>query len=574
MSGSVISRRCARLLVLSVFVFSCQSNPDPADLVISGGKIYTVNKDQPIADAVAVIGDSIVYVGSREKVDAYIGKNTKVIDLKGRTMIPGLIEGHGHLMGLGYNEFNLDLMNTTSYEQIVAEVKRAVGRSSPGQWIIGRGWHQDKWVEKPDRVIKGFPTHDLLSSVSPNNPVYLTHASGHVGLANAKAMELAGVYKIAPEKKKAGTMDSGEIILDPQGNPTGIFNEQAQGLITRIIPQNSKERNTEALAQAISACQKNGITSFHDAGVPQEFIDLYQEFKANGRLGVRLYVMIDGSDRGMFYRWIKSGPAIDHTHWLTVRSIKLVCDGALGSRGAWLLDPYSDRPGHFGHETMSMDTVLKTSVLALQHDFQVCSHAIGDRANREVLDQYEKAMQSTGIALADHRFRIEHAQHLSPQDIPRFAGLGVTPSMQAIHLSSDRPWAIDRLGEKRIREGAYVWQDLLQTGVRIINGTDTPVEPINPIACFYAAVTRRTLAGDPPGGFEPKQKMTREQALRSYTLDAAYGAFEDKIKGSVEVGKLADFVILSQDIMTIDENDILSTQVVVTILDGEVVFQR
>jgi predicted amidohydrolase YtcJ len=287
-----------------------------------------------------------------------------------------------------------------------------------------------------------------------------------------------------------------------------------------------------------------------------------------------MYAMLTGWDKELLNEWYEKGPEIDSAHLFTIRSIKLNCDGALGSRGAWLLKEYTDQPGHFGHETLPMSFVSTTSTKGLENGFQVCSHAIGDRANQEILDRYEKAMNENPEKTTDHRFRIEHAQHLHPDDIPRFAELGVIPAMQAVHMSSDRPWAIDRLGEKRIKEGAYMWQALLQSGVPIVNGTDVPVEPIDPLASFYASVSRKTLEGTPEGGYEPEQKMTREQALKSYTLDAAFGAFEEDIKGSIEVGKLADFTIFDKDIMSIPENEILETAVSITIFDGRVVYEK
>jgi predicted amidohydrolase YtcJ len=296
--------------------------------------------------------------------------------------------------------------------------------------------------------------------------------------------------------------------------------------------------------------------------------------KAAGKMGVRMYAMLTGWDEELLQEWYVNGPMVDPDHLLTIRSIKLNCDGALGSRGAWLLEEYTDRPGHFGHETLPMSYVKETALKGLQHGFQVCSHAIGDRANREILDRYEAAFTELPELSDNHRFRIEHAQHLHPEDIPRFAQLGVIPAMQAIHLSSDRPWAIDRLGEQRIKEGAYMWQALLQSGIPVVNGTDVPVEPLDPIASFYASVSRKTLKGTPEEGYEPAQKMTREQALRSYTLDAAYGAFEEGIKGSITPGKLADFTVFSQDLMTVPEAELLNTEVVMTIFDGEVVYQK
>jgi hypothetical protein len=477
------------------------------------------------------------------------------------------------MMGVGYNELNLDLMDVRSYDELVERVRQAASKAQPGQWILGRGWHQDKWDVKPNRMIKGFQTHHKLSEVTPDNPVFLRHASGHAAMANAKAMEIAGVNPLSKEKTERENVEGGEIIVDEQGNPTGIFNERAMSLIARHIPEDNEERDRQALELAIQACWRNGITGFHDAGASREIIALYRSFRNEGKLGVRLYVMLTGWDRELVHEWMKRGIEVDTANWLTIRSIKLNCDGALGSRGAWLLEPYSDRPDTYGMATLSMDTVLATARAALKSGFQVCSHAIGDRANREILDRYELAFNENP-RVNNHRFRIEHAQHLHPADIPRFGKLGVIPAMQAIHMASDRPWAIERLGEKRIKEGAYMWQSLLKSGAVIVNGTDAPVEPLNPIPSFYASVTRKTLKGQPEQGYEPEEKMTRQQALRSYTLDAAYGAFEEKIKGSIEKGKLADFTVFSTDIMTVTESELLQTEVVMTIIGGRVVYKK
>lgn len=542
-------------------------------MIIFGGTIYTVTDKQPVVEAVVVRGDKIEFAGTEQDALRWKGESTQMIDLQGKVMTPGFIEGHGHLMGVGYNELNLDLMEVKSYDELVVRVRDAVAKAQPGQWILGRGWHQDKWDVKPDRMVKGFQTHQKLSEATPNNPVFLRHASGHAAMANAKAMEIAGVNQLSKEKAGKGNIEGGEIIVDELGNPTGIFNERAMSLIARHVPEDNEERDRQALELAIQACWRNGITGFHDAGTSRENIDLYRSFRDEGKLGVRVYVMLTGWDRELVHEWMKKGPEVDAANWLTIRSIKLNCDGALGSRGAWLIEPYSDRPDFYGMATLSMDTVLATSKGALKSGFQVCSHAIGDRANREILDRYETAFEENP-EIRDHRFRIEHAQHLHPNDIPRFGKLGVIPALQAIHMSSDRPWAIDRLGEKRIKEGAYMWQSLLKTGAVIVNGTDAPVEPLNPIPSFYASVTRKTLKGEPEGGFEPEEKMTREQALRSYTLDAAYGAFEENIKGSIEVGKLADFTIFSADIMNAPENEILGTEVMMTIVGGKVVYQK
>lgn len=555
------------------FFISCGPSVQPADKVILGGTIYTVDETQPTVEAVVINGNIIEFAGKETEARKYIGERTEVIDLEGKTMTPGFIEGHGHFMGVGYNELNLDLMYVTSYEELVAKVKEAVDKAQPGQWILGRGWHQDKWDTKPDKMIKGFQTHHLLSEVSPNNPVFLRHASGHAALANAKAMEVAGVNQLSVETLKESSEEGGEIIRDEMGNPTGIFNERAMGIISKHIPQDDESRDSQALSLAIQACWRNGITSFHDAGASRENIELFNQFKNDGKLGVRLYVMLTGWDRDLVYEWFKKGPVVDPDNLLTIRSVKLNCDGALGSRGAWLLEPYTDRNDFYGMATFPMDSVLSVSRTALKSGFQVCAHAIGDRANQEILNRYEQAInENPGVK--DHRFRIEHAQHLHPNDIPRFGKLGVIPAMQAIHMSSDRPWAIERLGEKRIKEGAYMWQSLLKSGAVIVNGTDAPVEPLNPIPSFYASVTRKTLKGEPEGGYEPEEKMTRAQALRSYTLDAAYGAFEENIKGSIEKGKLADLVVFTENIMEAEEMDILKAEVAMTIVDGKVVYKK
>ncbi|MEN8886455.1 MAG: amidohydrolase [Winogradskyella sp.] len=560
-------------IIMLFSVLGCSNTEkEYATLLIYGGTIYTVDSNTDTVEAVATKDDKIIFTGSLADAQVYKNENTKLIDLKGKTMTPGLIEGHGHFMGLGYNELNLDLMNTTSYQAIVDAVAERVKMAKPGEWITGRGWHQSKWDSMPNETVHGFQTHHLLSEVSPNNPVYLRHASGHAGFANAKAMEISGLTALSIDGTKAYDVEGGEILVDAAGRPTGVFNERAQGLITQHIPDKTEETDIKAFELAVATCHKNGITSFHDAGIGRETIALFEKMKADGKMKTRIYAMLTGWEEDLLNDWFKKGPMIDPDHLMTIRSVKLNCDGALGSRGAWLLEPYTDRPDHFGHETLPMEFVQKTALNGLKHGFQVCAHAIGDRANREILDRYEAAFKALPNATLDHRYRIEHAQHLHPEDIPRFAALKVIPAMQAVHMSSDRPWAIDRLGEKRIKEGAYMWQDLLQSGVPIVNGTDVPVEPINPIASFYASVSRKTLKGLPEGGYEPAQKMTRAQALKSYTLDAAYGAFEEDIKGSITVGKLADFTIYDQDLMSVDENKILKTKIIMTIFNGEVVY--
>jgi predicted amidohydrolase YtcJ len=559
------------LSILSLSLFACKSSPDtPADVVFLDGIVYTVDEANPKAEAVAVKDGMILAVGTSAEIREYIGDATEVIELQGKTMTPGLIESHAHLMGIGYNKLEIDLMYVKTYDELVAKVAEAAANAKPGDWITGRGWHQDKWIEMPEQTVQGFPTHHALSEATPNNPVYLSHASGHASFVNEKALELAGISNLKGERPK--TVEGGEILVDDLGNPTGILSERASGLVSRLIPAETPERAAEALTLALKELNEKGITSFHDAGSGQSTIDLIQKFKDEGKLTVRQYVMLTGTQPALLDEWYQRGPMIDTAdHMLTVRSIKLNCDGALGSRGAWLLEDYSDRPGHRGHETLPMSVVSEVSQKAIPAGFQVCSHAIGDRANQEILDRYEAAFAKYPDS-KNLRFRIEHAQHIHPDDIPRFGQLGVIAAMQAIHLSSDRPWAIDRLGEKRIIDGAYMWQKLIQTGAVVTNGTDAPVEPVDPIPSFYASVTRKTLQGLPEGGYEGDQKMTREQALKSYTLDGAFAEFAEDFKGSIEVGKAADFTIFDKNIMEIPEEEILQTKVKMTVVGGKVVF--
>ena len=549
------------ILLAALFLFGCTS--EKADMVINNGIIYTMDDFYPLAEAVAIRDGKIIAVGSEYAVGSYIGSETKILDLNGKTMVPGLIEGHGHFMGLGYAKMRLDLSTVNNYDELVDMVADAVIDAEPGEWILGRGWHQSKWDPEPVPLVKGFQTHEKLSKVSPDNPVWLTHASGHAAFGNAKAMEIAGVT--AETEFGFG----GEIIKDLQGNPTGVFNERAQGLISKHVEFEGEESSQRALELAVKACLENGITSFQDAGSGSSSIQAYRDGLSADALRVRLYVMLSSRDPELLKTWYKKGPEIGTGNdYLTIRSIKLNADGALGSRGAWLLDDYTDRPGHFGMATQSMEYVYEVSKDGLANGFQVNTHAIGDRTNREVLDQYEKVFNAKPGLAQDHRWRIEHAQHIDPLDIPRFGAMGVLPSIQGIHMSSDRPWAIDRLGKRRIVEGAYVWRDLIDSGAILINGTDVPVEPIDPIASFYASTTRQTLKGKPKGGYEPRQKMTRLEALKSYTINAAYGAFEEDIKGSISVGKYADFTVLSQNIITVPDNQILNTKVTQTIVNG------
>ena len=558
-----------KILFINCFIFVMSCETEKADMIIYNGTIYTMNDLMPITESVAVSNGKIIALGKYNDLDRLITPRTQIINLDGAMMTPGLIEGHGHFYGLGLAEMQLDLSSTESYEELIDMVSDAVKKARPGEWILGRGWHQSKWSDNKDSFINGFQTHERLSEISKNNPVWLKHASGHAGFANERAMDIAGI------SSEIEFGFGGEIIKDLSGKPTGVFNERAQGLISKHVDSNLGENSDlKAIKLAVSACLENGITSFHDAGINGKTIEILREAIESDLLKVRIYAMLTSSDTTLLNTWYKKGPEIGTGNdFMTIRSIKINADGALGSRGAWLIDDYSDRPGHFGMPTQSMDYVYKVAKNGIQSGFQVNSHAIGDKANREILNQYERVFNEFEDLSKDHRWRIEHAQHIDPLDIPRFGKLKVIASIQGIHMSSDRPWAIDRLGQKRIVESAYVWRDLINNGAILINGSDVPVEPINPIASFYASSTRKTLKGFPDGGFEPSQKMTRIEALKSYTINAAYGAFEESKKGTIEIGKLADFTVFSQNLITIPDNKILDTKVLYTIVNGKIEYR-
>jgi predicted amidohydrolase YtcJ len=553
-------------------VAACNQQPavEPASLVLRGGTIVTVNEGQPTAQALAARNDRIVAVGTNEEMQRFVGPATQVIDLAGQTAIPGFIEGHGHFMGLGQSRMVLDLMDTTSFEQIVAKVADAVKGAKPGDWIQGRGWHQEKWTSIPSPNVEGFPHHDALSKVSPDNPVVLEHASGHAVFANAKAMELAAVTSRTP--RPAG----GDIIKDRGGRPIGVFRETAAELIEKAFAawQSAKSEQQrvadarQSIQLAIEEAFSKGVTSFQDAGADFETVALYKQVASEGQLPIRLWVMVRDSNERLRERLAEEkvvGAADNH---LTVAAIKVTADGALGSRGAWMLQPYADSPGSTGLNTTPMASIEETAKIAVAQGVQLCIHAIGDRANREVLNVYE-ATFAANPDRKDLRWRIEHAQHLNAADVPRFGKLGVVASMQGIHATSDAPYVLARLGPARAAEGAYVWQKLMKAGAIVSNGTDVPVERIDPIANYYATVTRKTKDGSV---FYGDQKMSREDALKSYTWNAAYAAKEETLKGSLAVGKLADVTVLSKNIMTVPDDEIPSTKVTKTIVGGKVVY--
>ncbi|HTW67656.1 MAG TPA: amidohydrolase [Bryobacteraceae bacterium] len=548
----------------------------PADLVLRNGKIVTLEQSAPQTQALAARGGRIVAIGTNESVAALIGPHTRVIDLKGRLATPGFIEGHGHFTALGESKTMLDLRDAKNWDAIVAMVAAAVREAKPGAWILGSGFHQAKWDRLPEPNVQGFPVNASLSRISPHNPVWLTHASGHAGFANAEALRQAGIDRNTPDPP------GGEILHDAQGNLTGLLNERAQDLMDRVVDayaahrppaeQDAELRREIRLAER--DCLSKGITTFEDAGSPFTTVDLFRKMVENGELGLRLWVMLRAPQSELaakLRRYFILGAGDDH---LTVRAIKEYMDGALGSRGAWLLAPYSDlppgAPNRSGIHVEQVSYIHKTAELAIDNGFQLCTHAIGDRANREVLNIYESVFREHPDK-KNLRWRIEHAQQVDPADIPRFGQLGVIAAMQGIHCTSDGPFVIARLGYRRAQAGAYVWQKLMKSGAVIGNGTDTPVEDVDPIKCYYASVSRRLKDGTL---FFPDQRMSRMEALRSYTINNAYAAFQEEIKGSLKVGKLADVTVLSKDILTVPESEIQSAKVDYTIVGGKVMYER
>ena len=547
---------------------------EPADLVLRGGKVVTVDPAYGAVQAIAVNGYRIEAVGNDADIGAHIGPETRVIELNGRLALPGFIEGHGHFLALGRAREILDFTAARNWDEIVGQVAAAALAAEPGAWVFGRGWHQEKWREGPRPDVDGMPVNAGLNAAAPENPVYLTHASGHAAIANAAALAAAGIDDDTADPQ------GGTIVRAADGRATGLLRENAQTLV-EAAAQRHETLLDAAEIQAITRRRARlageealrfGITSFQDAGSSFADIDRLHRLEREGSLPVRLYVMVQGenteelAERLPDYRMHPQG-----NDFLTVRSIKRQIDGALGAHGAWLLAPYTDLPDSTGLVLEPVAQVETAARIALAHGFQVNTHAIGDRANREVLDLYERVWREAGAQGSELRWRIEHAQHIHPEDVPRFGRLGVIAAVQGIHCTSDGPWIPARLGGHRAEQTSYRWRDLLDTGAVLNNGTDTPVEPIDPIASFYASVSRRMNTGEP---FHPHQAMTRMQALESYTLGNAHSAFEEHIKGSLTPGKYADIVVLSADILTIPESDIPEAKVDYTIVGGEVRFMR
>ncbi len=577
---SLCSRRafpCVLTLLAALSAGRAGAQVASADLVLRNGKVVTMDSTNPRGQAVAITGDRITAVGSDADIQHYVGPATRVIDLDGHLAIPGFDESHGHFTGLGEALSELDLMGVPSWQQITAMVADAAKHASTGAVIRGRGWHQEKWNRPPGRVVNGFQTNDLINQAAPDNPVILGHASGHALIANDAALKLAGITSSTPNPP------GGKIIKDATGRPTGVLVDAAQGLIGRGLNASQAKRTTEQVRadfrkQVHLATQNalaNGVTTFQDMGESFATIDAIKRMVDEGDMPLRLYILVSGGevhqnhvDALVAHRMVDYG----NGH-LTVRAIgEIAADGALGSRSAWMLKPYDDDPKNTGLNVTTMPRIREIAELGLAHGFQISVHAIGDRANRETLDTYESVFKEHNVKGDTLRWRIEHAQHLNPSDIPRFSQLGVVASMQGIHACSDAPYVLPRLGEKRASEGAYVWKKLWKTGAIITNGTDVPVEEISPIASFHCSVTRDMVGSD--SAFFPDQKLSREQALKTYTVNGAYVAFQNHENGSLTPGKWADITVLSRDIMTVPPDSILKTKVLYTIVGGKVVYAR
>jgi predicted amidohydrolase YtcJ len=550
--------RLLAALALSPLAASAQTRPQPADLIVTNARVYTVDDARPLVEAFAVRGGKIVFTGSNREAAVFKGPSTQVVEAGGKTVIPGMVDAHAHFAGLAQTLRAVDLTGTKSLDEVVARVAAKAKTLPKGAWITGRGWDQNAWGDTR------FPTHEPLSAAVPDHPVVLTRVDGHASFVNAAAMQLAGVTKATRDPS------GGKVERNAQGLPTGVFIDNAQDLVGRKVPELTRDEMRAALKDAVALMHSFGLVGMHDAGASRANIDLFEQMAQQNELNLRLYVMI-GDDSLALRHYFGMGPrSALYNGQLWVRAVKLYADGAMGSRGAALLEPYSDDPNNTGLLLSAPSHILEVAQAGLRSGFQINTHAIGDRGNRVVLDAYEKALGL--VPMADHRFRVEHAQILHHDDVPRFAQLGVIPSMQASHQTSDMYWIGKRLGPTRLA-GAYAWQSLLQSGVIIPNGSDFPVEQVNPLISFHASIARQDARDWPAGGWFPEQKMSREDALRSMTIWPAYSGFQEQSMGSITPGKYADFVILDQDIMRVPSELVLQTKVLATYVGGRRVFE-
>ena len=547
----------------------------PADLILTNGVVVTVDPALARAQALAVRGDRILDVGTSEEMAKHVGPDTEVIDLDGRTAIPGLIEGHGHYTSFGRALSTLDLRDEPSFAAMVKRVEAATRDLPAGEWILGHSWHQDKWTSREERLIEGLPLHDALSAATPDHPVMLIHTSGHGVFVNQHAMDLVGV------DATTAAPDGGEIVRDEQGRATGMMRESAQEIFRSAYEEQQAQRPAEEVEAELrrwvvlagEEALRHGITSFQDLGTTFDEVDVIEEMATEGALPVRLYMALDESASDMAGRLAEYRMVGHADHFLTVRAIgEKVLDGALGTHGGWLLEPYADLPRSSGLNVVPVAEIEASAQLALEHDYQMAIQGIGDRAYRELLDVYERAFEGRPQGdHRDHRWRIEHAQVVHPDDVQRTVELGVIPAVQGIFACSDGPWVGERLGEQRTRERGYIFNSLAEAGAVPTNGTDPPVDDIDPIASFHCSVTRLLPDGTT---FQPQEVYSRERALYSYTMGNAIAAFEEDVKGSLTPGKLADITVLSQDLLTVADERILDTEIVMTIVGGRVRYRE
>jgi predicted amidohydrolase YtcJ len=529
---------------------------DTADLILQHGVFYPVQPPGRVEGSLAVRGGRIVYLGSDAGAAPLRGPRTRVIDLAGRTVTPGLIDAHSHLVGLGQALSEVDLTAVPTYDEVIRRVREAASHVPAGTWVYGRGWDQNRWPGK------AFPTHEALTAAVPGHPVWLTRVDGHAALVNAAAMKILGIDDATKDPS------GGRFLRDAAGHPSGVLVDNAMDVRERL-PAAPAAEVQRWLSAAARHCLAFGLTAVTDMGVGQGDVDAYQALHKAGQLPLRAALFLT-DNRELLDRWLQRGPEIDPDARVTIRGVKLYADGALGSRGAALLEPYSDDPTNMGLLVTPGDHLEDVSRRAAAAGFQVGIHAIGDRGSLVALDAMEKAL---GGPRPEARFRLEHTQIVRVQDLERMAKLGIIASMQPTHATSDMPWAEERIGARRL-ERAYAWRKVLNDGGRLALGSDFPVESADPRLGLYAAVTRQDLQGKPAGGWLPCERLTREEALRGFTLDAAWSLFLDQEVGSLETGKRADLVVFARDIMTVPEAEIPKVDVDMTLVDGAVAYER